>query len=271
MLKKLLTRVVDTLPQSAQFQIRERYWQVKSRILYQSLYSRLNLEHTLNSGLTVKVASKGEWWAYNEIFVNGGYDVPINAALGKSSGQPFVALDLGANVGYFTFRVLDLIRQQHLDHVLADITLVEGGPETFGKLEERIHSQQLSPSSIRMVHGLVGQRTGSALIRESAVHVKSSIINVPVGGGVSVEFADVDALMKDKAAIDLLKCDIEGAELMFIENYGDLLGKVKHAVFELHHDQCDTEKCMRMLESMGFQHTILRANPSCSVSFHTRS
>ena len=38
----------------------------------------------------------------------------------------------------------------------------------------------------------------------------------------------------------LLKCDIEGAELLFLENYEDLLGKVRNAVFELHHEQCDT-------------------------------
>jgi len=271
MVKKLLTRVVDALPESARFQVRERYWRVKSRFLYQSLYSRLNLEHTLNSGLTLKVASKGEWWAYNEIFVNGEYDVPIQTALEASSAKPFVVLDLGANVGYFAFRVFDLIAQQHLDHILPDITMVEGSPETFTKLEERVQSQRLAAASVRMVNGLVGERTGSALIRESAVHVKASIIDVPAGGGVNVAFVDVNTLMKDKAEIDLLKCDIEGAELIFLENYGDLLRKVRYAVFELHHTLCDTQKCLDILKGLGFQQTILRANDSCSVSFHSRS
>ncbi|HWW16465.1 MAG TPA: FkbM family methyltransferase [Candidatus Dormibacteraeota bacterium] len=270
MIKKLLTRAVGILPESAQFQIRERYWRAKSRILYQWLYGLLNLEHTLDSGLTVKVASKGEWWTYNDIFVNGEYDVPIQTALGASSGKPFVVLDLGANVGYFSFRVLDLIRRHHLDHVLPDITVVEGSPETFAKLESRIQSQQLAPASIRMVHGLVGQRTGSALIRESAVHVKTGIMDVPARGGTRVVFVDVNTLMKDKIEIDLLKCDIEGSELMFIENYGDLLQKVRHAVFELHHDQCDTKKCVGMLDKLGFRQTILRANDSFCVSFHSR-
>lgn len=269
MMKKFLTRVVGALPDSAQFHIRERYWRVKSRILYESLYSLLDLEHTLNSGLTVKVASKGEWWTYNDIFVNGEYDVPIHAALGASSGRPFVVLDLGANVGYFAFRVLDLIARQHLD-LHADITMVEGNPETFGKLERRIRSRQLTSAGVRMVHGLVGQRIGSALIRKSAVHVKSTIVDVLAGQGVNVAFVDVDTLMSDKAEIDLLKCDIEGAELTFIENYRDLLRKVKYAVFELHHDQCDTGKCVKILESLGFKQAILRANASFSVSFHSR-
>ncbi len=70
-MKKALARVVEALPESVQNQIRNRYWQIKSKLLYQSLYRVLDLEYTLRPGLTLKVASKGEWWAYNEIFVNG--------------------------------------------------------------------------------------------------------------------------------------------------------------------------------------------------------
>lgn len=224
MIKKLLSRSVGVLPETVQFQIRERYWRVKSRLLYQSLYRLVELEHTLQSGLTVKIASKGEWWAYNEIFVDGGYDLPIQTALKtRSPAQPFVVLDLGANVGYFTLRVVDQIVRQHLEHVVSDITMVEGSPETFRELEGRIQSQHLPATSLRMVHGLVGQRTGSALMRESALHVKSTIVDVPAGGGIDVAFVDVGPLMDDRIAIDLLKCDIEGAELLFIENYADLL------------------------------------------------
>jgi hypothetical protein len=101
------------------------------------------------------------------------------------------------------------------------------------------------------------------------VHVKSAIPDIPAGG-VNVAFVDVDALIKDKFEIDLLKCDIEGAELMFIENYGDLLRRVRTAVLELHHHQCDTKRCVRLLESLGFRQTILRFNDSFSVCLFSR-
>ena len=270
MIKKLITRAVGALPESAQSRIRERYWRIKSRFLYQSLYGFLDLEHTLNSGIKVKVASKGEWWTYNDIFVNGEYDVPINAALEASPGQTFVVLDLGANVGYFTVRVIDLIRRRGLDSTSVDITMVEGSPETFEELERRIKAQPLGCASIRRVHGLIGHRTGSAFIRESAVHVKSTIVDVTAESGVNVSYVDLDDVMKDKTEIDLLKCDIEGSELEFIETYRNLLHKVKYAVFEMHHHQCDTDKCVSALESLGFQQTILRANKSFSVSFYSR-
>ena len=271
-MKKVLARVVEALPESVQNQMRDRYWKIKSRLLYQSLYRALDLEHTLQSGLTVKVASKGEWWTYNDIFVDGEYDVPIRTALkGRSPVRSFVVLDLGANVGYFAFRVLDLIYQEERESFNPDITMIEGSPKTFLELEKRIRSQRQLEVGVRMVHGLVGQPRGSGVIQESAIHVKSTTVNVAAGHGVKVDFVDLDSLMGDKSEIDLLKCDIEGAESLFIQNYADLLRKVKHAVFELHHDQCDTKECVRALEDLGFHQTILRANSSFSVSLFSRN
>lgn len=270
--KKLLTRVVQALPESIQDQIRDRYWQIKSTLLYQSLYRVLDLEHTLDSGLTLKVASKGEWWAYNEIFVNGEYDVPICTALkDRSPLRPFVVLDLGANVGYFTFRVLDLIDRQEQGSFSSDITMVEGSPKTFLELEKRVRSGRLVAMGVRMVHGLVGLPRGNGVIREGALHVKNTTVDIPARQGVNVDFVDLNFLMEDKFEIDLLKCHIEGAELLFIQNYADLLRKVKRAVFELHHHQCDTKECVRILEDSGFRQTILRDNSACSVSLFSRS
>lgn len=171
MIKKLLGSALQMLPKSAQAQIRERYWQTKSRLLYQTLYKRLELENTLPSGITLQVASKGEWWTYNDIFVNGEYDIPILHILEKSSSlRPLTVLDLGANVGYFTLRLLDLVRQRHIEGRI-DVTMVEGSSRVFGELEARMHRQELPEVAFRFMHGLVGMRSGSASMRESAVHV----------------------------------------------------------------------------------------------------
>lgn len=270
MIKKLLTTVVGSLPTSLQQKVRERYWRIKSRVLYQSLYRLLELECTLRSGVTLQVASKGEWWIYNDIFVNGEYDVPILQVLKKhSSLQPLTVLDLGANVGYFTLRVVDLIRQMgaacHLD-----VTMVEGGPKVFEVLEKRMCAQNLPEVRFRLVHGLVGMRTGSAPMRESSVHVKNTIMGDGNRDGRNIEFIDLGVLMESFKEIDLLKCDIEGAELLFLETYENMLAKVRNAVFELHHEMCDTTKCRDILLRSGFRETILRATPTFSVSFMTR-
>src|SRR5215468_7795291 len=120
-----------------QLQIRNIYWRLKSRVLYQFLYEVLDLSCVLTTGIVLKVGSKGEWWIYNDIFVNGEYDSPILKALESSSRpHPFVVLDLGANVGYFGLRVIDLVQQRDSERLL-DITMVEGSRQTYRKLEDR--------------------------------------------------------------------------------------------------------------------------------------
>ena len=261
-------------PSSSSFQqwMRDRYWRIKSALLYQRLYKMLDLQYTVESGLSLRVASKGEWWIYNDIFVNREYDVPIRQALqSRSPDRPFTVLDLGANVGYFCLRVLDLMRQSELQNLTADMTLVEGSPAVYRELQDRLGSQNLSPMKLRLIHGLAGRREGSGAIHESAIHVKNTIMQPPRNGSAIVEFVDLARLMQDRPRIDLLKCDIEGAELLCIENYPDLLGKVKNAVFEFHDELCDTAKCLSLLDQAGFRPQVLRACPGISVRFFSRT
>ena len=260
------------MPDPLRDAIREKYWQAKSSLLYRHLYQVLDLEYTLPSGLLAKIGSKGEWWVYNDIFVGREYDLPIHRALeSRSAVRPFTVLDLGANVGFFFLRVIDLIRQSELPDLIWDITLVEGSPTVHRELQERLRLQGLLGEGLRVVNGLVGQRSGSGAIRESAVHVKNTILDIRPGTGVKVDFVDLVPLMEERSEIDLLKCDIEGAEQMFIENYGDLLGRVKHAVFEFHHEQCDTGKCTQLMEKAGFSRQLLRSNAGISICLFSRN
>jgi FkbM family methyltransferase len=171
----------------------------------------------------------------------------------------------------FAFRVLDLITQQEQESFNPDITMIEGSPKTFLDLEKRIRSHEKLTAGVRLVHGLVGQPRASGVIREGAIHVKNTTVDITARQGVRVDFVDLDSLMRDRSEIDLLKCDIEGAESLFIRSYAGLLLKVRHAVFELHHDLCDTKECARTLEDLRFRQTILRDNGSCSVSLFSRN
>jgi FkbM family methyltransferase len=259
------------LPKPIETSIRGIYWRAKSDFLYRRLYRALNLKHVLPSGITLKVASRGEWWAYNEIFVNGEYDVPIQRALElRSKAQAFTVLDLGANVGYFTLRVLHLMRQSLLQGIACDMTVVEGSPATFGELQSRLGKQDLSPATVRVIHGLVGRHDGSGVIHQSALHVKNSIMETADQGGATVAFVDLVQLMEGRPEIDLLKCDIEGAELIFIEHYRDLFSRVRSAVFEIHHKLCDTDRCILLLEQAGLRQRVLRSGDETSLCFFSK-
>jgi hypothetical protein len=114
-------------------------------------------------------------------------------------------------------------------------------------------------------------REGNGLIHESALHVKNTIMDNGQRDGTKVNFVDLYQIMENRSKIDLLKCDVEGAELLFIENYADLLLRVKNAVFEFHHQQCDTAKCVDLLEELGFTQRVLHSRDNVSISFFGRN
>jgi FkbM family methyltransferase len=151
------------------------------------------------------------------------------------------------------------------------VTLVEGSPSNFKRLGARLAEQQLNQVTYQLVHGLVGARSGQGVIHESALHVKNTILDGHGSGGAQVAFVDLCKVMAGREKIDLLKCDIEGAEQVFLENYPDLLQGVNIAVFELHHRMCDTARCVRILSDLGFRQTELRRNDEVSICLFSRN
>ena len=100
-MKKFLKRL---LPGPVQRTIYRFLWN-PARDAY---WAALKLRCVLPSGLEVQVRNRSDWIIYNEVMVSGGYDFAIEVALDRRRpGRPFNAVDLGGNVGYFTFRCAD--------------------------------------------------------------------------------------------------------------------------------------------------------------------
>jgi FkbM family methyltransferase len=232
------------------------------------LWSILGPEWQLRSGLKVKVASWAEWVTYNDIFVDGEYDVPIQHAIAHAASDA-VILDVGANVGYFALRLSDLWIRNRPDGSFRLIG-VEGSPHVFPTLRERLRQNPLDGKT-HYHFGLAGKRSGQARISSSEFHVTNSIVTGDGAHGESVPFLDVSTLVAAGTPIALLKCDIEGAEQMFIENYPDLLRRTDSAVFEFQHDICDSDRCVGLLKEAGLSHAQqLRELGSTTVDFFIR-
>lgn len=229
------------------------------------MWKKLNLEWKLCSGLTVKVRNHAEWKAYNDIFVDREYDLPINQALNsRRNPNQFTFLDLGANVGYFTIRVADIILQSDNSTIDFHGILVEGSPSVYSELEQRIQEEPLLLKKLTLIKGLIGKRAGFGEIFESDFHITNSLFSKnSLGRSSEVPYVDLDALYKEDAEIDLLKSDIQGSELSFLENYHqDLLKRVRCAIFELHHDVCDPDHCLSILREEFANHQPLKEKTS---------
>ncbi|HMJ05896.1 MAG TPA: FkbM family methyltransferase [Chthoniobacterales bacterium] len=254
----MLARTIKSLvPDALKWKLRKWVWM------------RLNPSWQLRSGIIIRVLNYNDWMIYNDIFVDGEYDPPIEELLASAPGGARV-LDLGGNVGFFTLRVADVfLRQGRSDF---EVIMVEGSPSTFAELNQRLAAnEKLLQKRVRSVNGLAGERTGAAVIAEAPSHGENSIVT-PARGGQRVPFVDLEELVGSWDRIDLLKCDIEGAEELFLGNYPGLLRKSERAVFEFHHDLCDIPLCRRRLAEAGLtQVQMLRESGRCSVESFSRA
>jgi FkbM family methyltransferase len=221
---------------------------------------------TLDSGVKVEIVSINQWILFTDIFVRGEYDPAIDRAI-ETSGSHFIGIDLGANIGFFSLRLADRVLTTRGPAAAFTVYSVEGATREFRQLERRVE-QPAVRGKVRPIHGLVGNRSGRGIISRGHEHTNEVVES---GDGDAVAYVDLEELLPPDCEIDLLKCDIEGSEEPFIENYGALLRRVRVAVFELHGDRCDVGRCERLLSEAGFaQGRTTTVNGHCRVVVFTR-
>ena len=236
------------------------------------MFDWLNLTWTTSSGVGLRIANYNEWIIYNEIFVDGEYDAAIDVALAhRAPDRPLRVLDLGANVGFFTLRVFDRLRASGGNDAACLVTLVEANPESVAILRARLHDDNPFNARVRIVSALAGEPTGTATFYPSVDSPGDSSLVRRAGRGIVVPYVDLDQFLEDAPAVDLLKCDIEGAELAVIEQYPQLLARTRVAVFEFHHDRCPVDRCRDLLSAAGLtEETVLRDRGGCSLRLYRR-
>ncbi len=225
------------------------------------LFPIRGLTFTRPSGVRLRIANDTDWTVYTEVFRKGEYDTAISRAVTSARAGRLCIVDLGANVGFFTLRVIDTIRTLESRSLEVEIIAVEGSPRRVEAFRSRVIDENGLRDQVRLIGGLVGNRSGSAALYEGRTHGDSSLFKRASSSAVVEElaFVDLSPLVASEPAIHLLKCDIEGAELQFIRTYRDLLLKTEVAVFELHDELCDTAACRRLLRDYGFGHeTVVR-------------
>ncbi len=250
--------IVHRVLSSIKFRIRE--WHIRNA----------NLAWSTDTDIRIKIRGNTDWIIFNELFANGEYDDPIQRLLTDSKNEPRTILDLGANVGFFGLRLAHLAISCGYRGKLF-IKAIEGTPAIYKRLGENIQLQNL-PDGIQIEshHGLVGLRQGVGVIYLYAMHVLNSMMR-KTRRVVQVPFINVNDVTSGWESIDLLKCDIEGSELLFIQNYPDLLKKTKAAVFEFHYEMCSHEECIHLLREAGLvNREVIKQHSQSSVEYFYR-
>ena len=161
--------------------------------------------------------------SFSEIFIQQEYSNFI-------PDEPLTKiLDLGAHYGYFSLWLQSKRPQDKIHSVM-----VEPSQRCKRSLEEMIRYPKLE-SRFQYLQAAVG----------NPEEEKTSFFERPFMGGSMFESSDVDSYQvkslkisdiveKNSAPLDLVKCDLEGAEWHLLTNYSEILAKSKFLIMEWH-------------------------------------
>jgi FkbM family methyltransferase len=248
-----------------------RVGNIASSSLNTFLWKTLRPAMNSATGIPITLSSRSDWDAFSEIWVSGEYDQAITEAFrAVQDTRPVRVVDLGANVGLFSLRCIE-VRNRLFPGLAIDITAVEGVARTFAILSRNLAPQRNDETRLSARHGLVGERSGTGQIYDHAYAGANSV--VPAGGKVSVlgfraahavtsQYIDLESLLPPDLPLDLIKCDIEGSEGAFLRNYGNLVARARQLIIELHPRHCDAEECRQVLAAAGLRREqTLRTSP----------
>lgn len=224
------------------------------------MFASLRLQWTTRSGIHLRIANYADFTIYSEIFVDGDYDQALTLA-GGACTDALNIVDLGANTGFFTLRAFDRLLAGGWPRERIHVTAVEADTPTAADFVRRVHTENALSQRVRLLNGLVGRRDGQGLLTTDCWSSPASATSA------TMPYLNLSDALAPAKAIDLLKCDIEGAEQDFIESYRDILERTKVLVLEFHSRRCDIARCQALLQSYGFVNvTTLRAGSEYPVS-----
>jgi len=174
-----------------------------------------------------------DWMVVTELLIAGAYD----ALFSKNLGELHQIVDLGANIGIS-------VRLWRTHFPSARVIAVE--PDA-GNLEicRRNLGREEGSGQIQLIQACAGSRNRWVQLDRSqgewATRMRpdgpSGDVNASEAGTVAVlTLPEIFRRGQLSGQIDLLKCDIEGAERELFENCGDWLNTVRNILIELHGD-----------------------------------
>jgi len=172
-----------------------------------------------------------------EVYLGGEYEKYLQL-VGKDSGKDLIVLDIGCNIGTFSFSIYDRAKKIYaIDFSKACIDLLKQTIEV-NKLDKIVPIQMAlsSENGKRQVNSLTETSGGSMF-----------------GAGVEVPTMTLYTLFEEYKIdkVDVLKIDVEGAErdIFGAEDFVKLKGRIKSVIGEHGGDVHD------LLKKIGLEHT----------------
>jgi FkbM family methyltransferase len=179
--------------------------------------------------------------------VAGTYEEETQNTLVERVHAGDVVFDVGANAGFFTLLAARLVGP------FGRVVAFEPLPQAVEFLERHVALNRAE--NVRIVQAAVSNREGSALFRDEAF----TMGRVTDDGELRVRLVALDSLCNagELPRPDVLKIDVEGAELQVLEGAQQLLRERRPTILLSTHGRASHEACCRFLEDAGFRVAVL--------------
>lgn len=166
-----------------------------------------------------------------------------------------VFVDAGANIGVYSVLASKLVGQNGI------VISFEMMPETASILRDHLSRNQCENATV--IQGALSDVPGKIVTAYSGgdKHGQSSIIHKGSGIEVSVETKTLEMELHDLPRVQLMKMDLEGAELQALKGLGNAISKIDAIIFEAR----DRDEASDFLSGAGFLITRLDGKDKLAV------
>jgi len=186
---------------------------------------------------------------YHDAYVKGSYEPAVQAALAKYLHPGAVFYDIGANAGFFSLLGASLVGAS------GKVVSFEPHPETARQLKQQIDINELH--QVDVVVTAVSNRIGTAEFSDDTSSVMAALTDVrPDRQGrfkIRVKLTTIDEELHKRPAPDVIKIDVEGAELDVLQGARGLLHDKKPMLLVEIHSPEIAREYDRLMEDFSYE------------------
>jgi FkbM family methyltransferase len=210
---------------------------------------------------SVKVIPRRGSFDYYMFFMSREADVQEHLVM--HNNETF--LDVGANIGSYALRIAKKYR-----NIGVRVIAIEAHPDNYDALCRNIRCNKLNNieavnkaateyrGAVRMYERLhSGKRVGSDLysLCDTFLHPNNIVKND--GKIIEVECDEIDSILASHGKVQVMKMDIEGAEVSALKGASKTLGQLRKVIVEIHGNTL--EPVIDILKSHGFEIFVTNA------------
>jgi FkbM family methyltransferase len=178
----------------------------------------------------------------------------VQAVLRKYLRPGMTVYDIGANIGFFSLLAARLVGPA------GRVTAFEADPEIAVRLRENVARNQDAPISVEekavwsSSNPLFFARADAEMSPDRGLgHVIDDEAQRSAPGTIRVEAVSVDEYVRQSAAPDFIKCDVEGAEVEVFRGAEQLLKERQPLILCEMHGEENRQTLLKVFANLGYR------------------